>query len=107
MEMESSFFDQNLDFFEFVYKIDYVDGQSNIVKYYFYKDLDFVEIQFQVKEEFYDGFYEEIEIINEYSIISYCENFFEDIGRYFVISDRKRVFENRYSEVSIFSEYLE
>lgn len=107
MEMESSFFDQNLDFFEFVYKIDYVDGQSNIVKYYFYKDLDFVEIQFQVKEEFYDSFYEEIEIINEYSIISYCENFFEDIGCYFVISDGKRVFENRYSEVSIFSEYLE
>lgn len=107
MEMESSFFDQNPDLLELVHKIDYVDGQSNIVKHYLYKDPDLAEIQSQVKEKSHDGFYEEIEIINEYSITSHCENFLEDTGRHFAISDRKRAFENRYSEASTFSEYSE
>lgn len=107
MEMESSFFDQNPDLLELVHKIDYVDGQSNIVKHYLYKDPDLAEIQSQVKEESHDSYYEEIEIINEYSITSHCENFLEDSGRHFAVSDRKRSFENRYSEASTFSEYSE
>lgn len=76
MEMESSFFDQNPDLLELVHKIDYVDGQSNIVKHYLYKDPDLAEIQSQVKEESHDSFYEEIEIINEYSqldILFFCQ----------------------------------
>lgn len=107
MEMESSFFDQNPDLLELVHKIDYMDGQSNIVKHYLYKDPDLAEIQSRVKEESHGSYYEEIEIINEYSITSHCENFLKDSGRHFAISDRKRSFENGYSEVSTLSEYSE
>lgn len=109
MEMESNFFDKNPDLLELVHKINYVDNEHGIIKHFIYKDPDLAEIQSYQKDEVHSSSscYEEIEIINEYSITNHCENFLENADNDFAFSNSSRSSELRCSSTSISSEFSE